>query len=270
VHQARSSPYHEASSWLPRLVHGQLEQRAAHNCDCIICVNREQRDRIVAKRWMPAENCVTIYSGVDLQAIAPSHRLQLREVHRARWASSEDEFIILFLGRLENSKQPMMLAEIAARLDKLRPRRSWQLLVAGAGSAEGQLSQAIKSMQLAHRVRMLGWQNDPQALLLAADVALLPSSAEALPRNLLEAQAAGLPIVASDIEGNREIVVEGTGFLCPPTNADCFATSLARLLDSPELRTAMGQVGRRHAEQTFDVIANNQKIAAVYESLLAS
>jgi glycosyltransferase involved in cell wall biosynthesis len=270
VHQVRASAVDESSSWLGRLYNGQLERRAAHDCDCMVFVNREERESVVGKGWMPAENCVTVYSGVDLQTIHPRHRSRRREVHRATLASSEEEFIILFLGHLDPSKQPLMLAEIAARLDKLRPRRSWQLLVAGTGPLETQLSQAVKSMQLDHRVRMLGWQDDSQTLLLAADVVLLPSAIEALPRSLIEGQAAGLPTVASDIKGNREIVVEGTGFLCPPKNPDAFAFSLSRLLDSPELRSALGQAGRRHAEQCFDAVANNQKIAAIYESLLAS
>ncbi|MBI3836769.1 MAG: glycosyltransferase family 4 protein [Planctomycetia bacterium] len=270
VHQVRESAVDESSSWPARFLHGQLERRAARYCDCMVFVNREERDAIAAKGWMPAENCITIHGGVDLQVVHPRHRPGQREVYRARWASSEEEFIVLFLGRLDHSKQPLMLAEIAGRLDKLRPRRSWQLLVAGAGPLETQLSQAIKSMQLDHRMRMLGWQDDPQSVLLAADAVLLPSVVESLPRCLIEAQAAGLPIVASEIRGTREIVVEGTGFLCPPKNADCYAVSLARLLDSPELRSTLGQAGRRHAEQCFDTIANNQRIAAIYESLLAS
>ncbi|HEV3137237.1 MAG TPA: glycosyltransferase family 4 protein [Pirellulales bacterium] len=270
VHQVRAPAVDESSNWAARLLHGQRERRAAHDCDCMIFANREARESAVGKGWMPPENCITVYSGVDLQAIHPRHRPQQREVYRARWASSGEEFIVLFLSRLDASKQPLLLAEIAGRLDILRPRRSWQLLVAGVGPLESPLAQAIKSMQLEHRVRMLGWQDNSPELLLAADAVVLPSAVEALPRSLIEAQAAGLPIVASDIQGNREIVVEGTGFRCPPKPPDAYAFSLARLLDSPELCGALGQAGRRRAEECFDVVANNRKIAAIYESLLAS
>ena len=270
VQQVRAAGVHESASWHAKLFHNQAKRRAAQVCDCMVFVNREDRDSVVAKGWIPSQNCVTIHSGVDLQAIHPAHRARQREVYRHAWSSSEEEFIILFLGRLEHSKQPLILAEIAARLDKLRPRRSWQLLVAGSGPLESQLSQTVKSMQMGHRVRMLGWQDNPQSVLLAADAVVLPSLVESLPRSLLEAQAAGLPIVASDIPGSRDIVIKGTGFLCPSKSADSHASSLVRLLDSPELRAALGQAARGHAEQCFDVVANNRRIAAVYEALLAS
>ena len=125
-------------------------------------------------------------------------------------------------------------------------------------------------MGVGHRVKLLGWQDDPTGVLHAADVALLVSLAEGLPRSLIEAQAVGLPSVASHARGNREVVTRESGFLCPPKDADAFARSLARLVDSPELRASMGAAARRHAEECFDTTVNNRQIPAVYEALLAA
>ena len=158
----------------------------------------------------------------------------------------------------------------AARLDVLRSRTKWRLLVAGSGDMQSQLAQAVKSQGLTHRVRLLGWQAEPAGPVHASDAVLLPSLCEGLPRSLIEAQAAGLPCVASDIRGNREVVTEGTGQLCPAKNATHYAEALVRLLDNPQLVSTMGQRARQHAEQCFDTVANNRQIVGIYESLLDS
>jgi glycosyltransferase involved in cell wall biosynthesis len=178
--------------------------------------------------------------------------------------------MILFMGRLEYPKQPLLLAEIARRLDRLRPHESWRLVVAGSGPDEPALRRAIERLGVAHRVKLLGWQDDPLGVLHAADVALLVSLAEGLPRSLIDAQAVGLPSVASHAKGNREVVTRESGFLCQPKDPDAYAEALARLIDSPELRAAMGDAARRHAEECFDTVANNRQIAAVYDHLLAA
>jgi glycosyltransferase involved in cell wall biosynthesis len=117
---------------------------------------------------------------------------------------------------------------------------------------------------------MLGWQDDPHGVLQAADVVLLPSIAEGLPRALIEAQAAGLPIVASAVRGNREVVIDGTGYLCPTGDVATYAHALVQLIDSPELRRAQGNAARAHAEAWFDTVATSRQVVAMYESLLTS
>ena len=266
IHQVQGFSFHELSSKSRHCLYKSLERYAAHYCDCMLFANREDRDLVAAESWIPLDNCVTIYNGVDLQAYHPAQRA----ICRAQWSSSDDEFVILYLGRLDAEKQPMLLADIAARLDVLRSRTKWRLLVAGSGESQSQLAQAVKSQGLTHRVRLLGWQDEPAGPLLAADAVLLPSLREGLPRSLIEAQAAGLPCVASNVRGNREVVTDGTGELCPAKNASRYAEALVRLMDNPQLASAMGQRARQHAEQCFDTVANNRQIVGIYESLLDS
>jgi len=270
VHHVQGFSFHEFSSKSRHWLYKQLERHAAHYCDCMLFANGEERELVASEGWIPADNCVTIYNGVDLRAFHPAHRAGQRAIQRAQWSSSDDEFVILFQGRLDPDKQPLLLADIAGRLDVLRSRTKWRLLVAGSGENQAQLVQAIKSQALTHRVRLLGWQNDPASAVHAADAVLLPSVCEGLPRSLIEAQAAGLPCVASDIRGNREVVTEGTGELCPAKNARGYAEALVRLMDNPQLVTAMGQRARQHAEQCFDTVTNNRQIVGIYESLLDS
>ncbi len=117
---------------------------------------------------------------------------------------------------------------------------------------------------------MVGWQDDPQAALAVADLVLLPSLFEGLSIALIEAQAAGLPIVASNVKGNREVVIPKTGFLCPATEPTAYARSLARLIDDPLLRARFGRAARRHAELAFSTgwRANLRRVADLYDELL--
>jgi glycosyltransferase involved in cell wall biosynthesis len=270
VHQVHAFAFHEYSPWYKRWLYSSIERLVARHCDRMLFVNSEERDLVIRRGWLPAADCQTIYNGADLDAVHPRHIARHRQVQRARWQISDDEIIILFMGRLEYPKQPLLLAEIADRLERLRPHESWRLVVAGSGPDEANLRRAVAALGMTHRVKLVGWQEDPLSASHAADIALLASLAEGLPRSLIEAQAVGLPIVASAAKGNREVVTRDSGFLCRPKDPDAFAQCLARLIDSVELRESMGRAARRHAEQCFDTVNNNRQIVAVYDSLSAA
>jgi glycosyltransferase involved in cell wall biosynthesis len=105
----------------------------------------------------------------------------------------------------------------------------------------------------------------------ACDVVLLPSIWEGCPRVLLEAHAAGLPSVGSDICGIREVIAAGeTGLVAPTRDAAAFADALATLAENRLLRECMGQAARRRAQAQFDSERNNREIIDVYRSLLGA
>jgi glycosyltransferase involved in cell wall biosynthesis len=270
IHHVHAFAFHEFSPPLKRAFYGGIERLAARYCQRLLFVNEEERELVIECGWARAEQCQTIYNGADLEQFHPTRRTSSRRAHRTHWRSPDDEVVILFMGRLEYPKQPMLLVDIAQRLEALRLDTPWRLAIAGSGPEENALRVAIGSKRLEHRMSLLGWQDDPQGVLHAADIVLLVSLAEGLPRSLIEAQAAGLPIVASSAKGNREVVTRQSGFLCPPRDADAFARGLARLITQPELRDQMGIAGRAHAEACFDSLKNNGQIGEVYESLLAA
>jgi glycosyltransferase involved in cell wall biosynthesis len=106
---------------------------------------------------------------------------------------------------------------------------------------------------LGPRLRRLGYRHDIPALLAAADTFCLPSHFEGLPMSIIEAMLTGLPVVATDIRGPREQVVDGlTGLLVPPATVAPLAEALSRLAADPALRHAMGEAGRARALDRFD------------------
>jgi glycosyltransferase involved in cell wall biosynthesis len=119
-------------------------------------------------------------------------------------------------------------------------------------------------------VLFLGHRDDISALLAATDAFVLPSLFEGTPLALLEAMAAGKPVVTSAIPGSDELVADGeTGLLVPAGDADALAAALKRIVADPELRARLGAAARLKAETAHSAVASTQRVVEVYEALLA-
>ncbi|APT56413.1 glycosyl transferase [Roseomonas gilardii] len=119
--------------------------------------------------------------------------------------------------------------------------------------------------ELGPRLKRLGYRHDVARLLRGADVFCLPSHFEGLPMSVIEAMLTGLPVVATDISGPREMVLEGeTGFLVPPMQAAPLAVALRRLAEDPALRQRMGEAGR---ERALDLYAEDKVVARTLDLL---
>jgi glycosyltransferase involved in cell wall biosynthesis len=115
-----------------------------------------------------------------------------------------------------------------------------------------------------------GHRTDVPEILQALDIFVLPSNWEGLPNAVLEAMAAGLPVVATRVGGVPEVVVEGqTGILVPPRDPNALADALLTLLRDPNLRRRMGQAGRQRVQEYFSVDQMVSKTETLYEQLLS-
>lgn len=159
---------------------------------------------------------------------------------------------IAFLGRLAYQKNPLILPDIVARLQPLAVR----MHVIGGGDMEAELKAKVAAMGLGERFVFHGQQPRDAALRLAAAcrTLFLPSRWEGHPITVIEAMHMGMPVVASDIPGTREIIGPGrTGYLVSPEDCDGYADALRRLLVDPAHARAMGEAGRLAAQQNFSV-----------------
>ncbi len=166
---------------------------------------------------------------------------------------------IVTVGRLVLPKSFWVLADAL----RLLPAGSFRALVVGDGP-QARFLRGIPGVEL------LGERDDVPALLAQGDVFALSTLSEGMPMSVLEAMAAGLPVVASAVGGIPEVVVdEETGLLVPPDDAGALATALGRLLSDPKLRRRLGEAGRRRAEERFDVPRFRRDHLALYDRLLA-
>ncbi len=196
-----------------------------------------------------------IGNGVDLSAFHPpeavdeSARLRLRR----DLGAEPNDVVIVMNGRLVREKGYPELFEAMRQVDAKLWVIGERLASEYSRSMAPVLEAVARDAKLRDRVSLLGRREDVPALLAAADMFVLPSHREGMPRSIIEAMASGLPVVATDIRGCREEVVDGeTGRLVPVKNAAALAAALQELVHDPAVRRRMGKAGRARAHALFD------------------
>jgi glycosyltransferase involved in cell wall biosynthesis len=204
-----------------------------------ICVAEGERAAGLAARTCRADRTVVIPNGVDTTAGADP----------PVDTSAGDGPLIISVGRLAAPKDPLTLVRALAALET-RP----EALLVGDGPDRSAVEQEIAARGLAGAVSVAGERRDVARLLADADVFVLSTRSEGAPMSILEAMAAGLPVVASAVGGVPELVDDGeTGLLVPPGDPTVLAAALDRLLADPDLRTRLGAAGRERARTRFDI-----------------
>jgi glycosyltransferase involved in cell wall biosynthesis len=208
--------------------------------------------------------------GFEPAAVIPNgiavERYQNREA-RERWRREQgfgpDDGLVVSVARLEQQKNPLALIDSFARA--LGEDARWRLIFAGDGELRGAAEAHAAALGLAGRVHFVGVRKDIPDLLAACDVFALTSDWEGSPIAVMEAMAAGLPVVATAVGGVPELVDDGlTGELAPRGDVESHATALARLAADPELRRAYGERARAKAA-AFDVGTMIQSYADLFQ-----
>lgn len=211
-------------------------------------VAKEGYERFLRGGAARPDKLVYLPNGVDTHRFAP--RPEVRQAKRQELGLGE-EFVWLAVGRLEEAKDYPTLLRAFARVGERHPQT--RLLVVGAGSLEEQVKRLASELGLGESVRFLGLRTDIPELMNAADAYVMSSAWEGMPMVLLEAHASGLPIVATDVGANRDVVRDGeTGFLVPPKAPEVLAAAMERVMAlGPGERGRMGSRGRDWVETHF-------------------
>lgn len=218
-------------------------------CDLNTQVSAAGAARYIDAGIVPAHKMLHVGNGLDLSGERPDDRAQTRQA-----LSPDDAFTWLAVGRLEAAKDWPNLIRAFNRLQDADAPPA-QLLIVGDGSLRDEIHALAAASPAAARIRFLGLRDDVPALMRAADGYVMSSAWEGLPMVLLEAGASALPAVATDVGGNREVVLDGeTGLLVPARDDAALATAMRRLMtmSSPE-RAGLGRRGREHVLKHYDM-----------------
>jgi len=203
-----------------------------------------------------------VWNGIDVDRWQPDARARCEAREEL---GVKDDFLWLAVGRLEALKDYPTLVRAMTRT----PERA-RLLVLGAGQQEGRLTELAEWLGLKQRVRFAGFEPNVVRWMHAADGFVLSSRYEGLPMVLLEAGACGVPVVATDVPGTREVVVDGeTGWLAPAGDPQELAKTMMKLMRMPlDARHAMGERARRHVAEHFSLEAVLDRWERLYAELL--
>ncbi|MGA7873533.1 MAG: glycosyltransferase family 4 protein [Candidatus Binatus sp.] len=207
-----------------------------------------------------------VQSGVDCNRYRPPTAEE--RVHaRIALGISSGEFVISAVGALEPRKGHRYLIEAIAQLAATGSSIKLKCFIAGHGSIRGELEREIAKAGCAERVTLLGRIDDACELLWASDVFAMPSLKEGLGVAALEAMASALPVIASDVGGLREVVLnERTGIIVPPARPQEIASAIGRMTESAQFRSQMGAAARARVVDNYSMQKMTARTLALYRA----
>jgi glycosyltransferase involved in cell wall biosynthesis len=241
-----------------------IERTMARWTDALVVVSEQDLDAGVQRSIAPRDKFALIRSGIRVDEQPLVDRTGVRR--SLGWAP--DEYVVISVGRLERQKDPMTMLRAFATAAATVPRL--RLAFVGSGSLSSEVAAEIASSGLHRHVELLGLRSNVADLLGAADCFALSSRFEGLPRTVLEAVRAGLPVVATDTGGIRDVIREGiSGRLVPIGDAAALAGALIELASEPTQAQAFAAAARKALPQ-FDESRMVDDTQVLYERLLAS
>jgi glycosyltransferase involved in cell wall biosynthesis len=249
---------HAWSFWAARGFRARLyqafERLAARWCTAILVVSEHERVAGLSARIGTADQYRVIPNGVDPEEF-----------------SAEPEPVpgrILVVGRLARQKRPDIAIRAFAQVRERNP--SAELHLVGDGPLRFELTALIAELGVADSVKFLGLRDDVPALLSRASCLVLSSDYEGCPYSVLEAMAAGVPVVATKVGGVPELVDERNGLLVEPGQPDELAEAVSALVADPRRARALGRAGRERVRSEFSLQRMTDAVKAVYREVASA
>lgn len=243
--------------WYRRLIDRVLSWKTHR----ILAVSDDLRRRIVEEEEIAPRRVAVLYNAIDCASVQAAEPKAIEEPLQLPGCPGRRIGIV---GRLEYRKDHLTLIRAAARVAQEMPEAAF--LLVGDGPERGRLEEEIARLQIDQNVFLLGERADVPRLLHAFDIYVLCSITEGLSLSILEAMAAGLPIVATRVGGNPELLDEGrAGLLVPSGDPEALAQAILRLLREPEHARKLAQAAKERAENLFDIHPIARQLERIYE-----
>ncbi|WP_236608237.1 glycosyltransferase family 4 protein [Coprothermobacter proteolyticus] len=248
------------------LLYYNMEKLAAHWTDGLITINEE--DYKAAQKFKLRRNGKVFFVpgvGVDIANLEQRGASIDRSEKRKELGISELSTVLITVAELIPRKNHIQVLKALSKLNKT----NFHYLVVGNGESEQQLKKAVNELMLQDKVSFLGFRRDVAELMASSDIFILTSRHEGLTRALMEAMAVGLPIIATDVRGNRDLVKSGeNGYLVPLDDAEQTAIAIERLINSGNLRRSMGEKSKELVKQ-YDLQNIIPQMEEIYDLFLS-
>jgi glycosyltransferase involved in cell wall biosynthesis len=215
---------------------------------------------------IPEKKVILLPNGIDLSRV----ETQLNHCQAKRLLGfTEDDIVIGTVGRAEKQKGHFILLEAFSKLLKRPDGKQLKLLLVGDGRLLSQLKETAKSLGISEKVNFAGNVTKLADIYRAVDIFTMPSLWEGLSLAMLEAMAAELPVVATDVGGARDVLGNDQwGLLVPPNEPDALASAIAKLLDSPALNAAIASAGKQRVHDNYSVATLTNQLSHLYRTAL--
>lgn len=269
LHSVHGAPFHRYQNAGSRQLFIRLERWAAKRCHHMICVADAMTDLMVAANVASREKFTTIYSGMDVQPFIACGGL--RDEARQELGFRTDDIVFGKIARLFNLKGHEYLVEAAAAAIQQDPR--CRFLLVGDGVLRKRLEQQIESLGISDHFTFTGLV-PPERIpyfLSSVDCLVHTSLREGLARTLPQALISGRPVISYDVDGAREVAIDGeTGYLLPPKSIVPLTDAIVAIAGNEDRRVEMGREGAARFTEQFRHQTMTRQIRELYQRVLAS
>ncbi len=229
----------------------------------MICVSEGVKNSFI-RQGIDKSKCAVVYNGIDAEIVPEASRQDIRKT----WGISDKDILIGTVGSLIKRKRIMDLIEATAIVAK-RSEHPIKCMIIGKGPEKENLMTKIKERNLDSRIIFTDFQSDAISYINALDIFVLTSKSEGLPRVILEAMLMERPVVALNVTGPSELVIDGeTGFLVPVGQTEAIASAILRLIENPALREQMGEKAKERIIRNFPVEKYVNDVENVFAEVL--
>lgn len=262
IYQAHGFHFYQGSSRASWLLYYSIEKMMASLTDLLITINQEDFLLATNKLHLRRKGDVILVPGIGIDYDAYARISVDRKTIKQKIGIPDDAPMIFSVGELNQNKNHEI---IILALENVPDAH---YAIAGEGKLKDQLIALADKHSLSDRIHLLGYRSDVKQLYKAADVFCLPSFREGLSASVMEAMASGLPVVCSDIRGNRDLIVNDLGgYLVGGNDVEGYSNALHGLIQSIQLRKDMGDYNSNYV-RNFSLEKVTQKMKSIYSNML--
>lgn len=257
IYTAHGFHFFKGNNPLKNVIFKTIEKHYAKYTTALITINEE--DFQACQNWKAKQKFKINGIGVDLTKYKVPENFDKKKF-REEIGFNENDFIVTSIGELNKNKNTLMLLEVFKNIKN----ENIKYLICGQGPLKKEYEKYIAENNLQNRVKMVGFRKDIPNILSATDLYIMPSFREGLSKSMMEAMCFGLPVVASKIRGNIDLLgTEEGGLLCNPKNNEKFNFAIENLFNSPKL---CRQFGERNTEfvKNFDINVVLKQMEKIY------
>ncbi len=265
IHTYHGFGFNDYQKWPVRWLFIGIERITAFITAKLVVVSGENTKKAMANKIGKKNQYVVIHSGVKIKEL--SFNPIIKKEKRKEFGFRDEDFVIGMIACFKPQKDPLSFILLAHKVSACLPQAKF--LLVGDGLLRPSIEKLISKLNLQEKIQLPGWRRDIPQLIQSFDIMVLTSLWEGLPRVFLEAMVLGVPVVATNVDGAREVIKNGiNGFLVPPKDVASMAEKVVYLFKNEEKRKKMGIQSKTMLSSSFDIDQMVKEIEKLYEQLV--